>query len=56
MRVLDLFSGIGSTGYMALKHGRKYVGCELKPEYAAQAARFLTEAEASADDLFAAIG
>ena len=50
--ILDPFNGIGSTGYVALKHGRKYVGCELKPEYAALAARFLAEAEGQAD-LFA---
>ena len=31
--VLDPFNGIGSTGYVALKYGRKYVGIELKPEY-----------------------
>jgi DNA modification methylase len=43
--VLDPFNGIGSTGYQALKMGRRYLGVELKPEYAAQAAKFLTEAE-----------
>lgn len=31
--VLDPFSGIGSTGNVALKIGRKYVGIELKEEY-----------------------
>jgi DNA modification methylase len=31
--VLDPFNGIGSTGYMALKLGRKYTGIELKREY-----------------------
>lgn len=31
--VLDPMSGIGSTGYVALQHGRRFVGCELKPEY-----------------------
>jgi DNA modification methylase len=31
--VLDPFNGIGSTGYEALKYGRKYIGIELKPEY-----------------------
>ncbi len=50
--VLDPFNGIGSTGYQALKMGRKYLGIELKPEYAKQAARFLGEAEASQDTLF----
>jgi len=51
--VLDPFNGIGSTGFQALKMGRRYLGIELKPEYAAQAAKFLTEAEASADSLLA---
>lgn len=50
--VLDPFNGIGSTGYQAIKMGRKYLGIELKPEYAKQAARFLTEAEASKWTLF----
>lgn len=31
--VLDPFNGIGSTGYQALKMGRKYVGVELKESY-----------------------
>lgn len=44
--VLDPFNGIGSTGYQAVKMGRKYLGVELKPEYAKQAAKFLSEAEA----------
>jgi len=52
--VLDPFNGIGSTGYQAIKMGRKYLGVELKPEYAKQAAKFLTEAEASKGTLFAA--
>lgn len=31
--VMDPFNGIGSTGYEALKMGRKYVGFELKDSY-----------------------
>jgi DNA modification methylase len=50
--VLDPFNGIGSTGYQALKMRRRYLGIELKPEYAAQAAKFLAEAEASQETLF----
>lgn len=50
--VLDPFNGIGSTGFQAVKMRRKYVGIELKPEYAAQANRFLKEAEATQDTLF----
>lgn len=43
--VLSAFAGIGSEGYTALKFGRKFVGCELKPEYWKQAIRNLTLAE-----------
>ncbi len=50
--VLDPFNGIGSTGFKALEMGRRYLGVELKPEYAAQAAKFLAEAEASKASLF----
>lgn len=49
--VLDPFNGIGSTGYQALKMGRRYLGIELKPEYAKQAAKFLQQAEGSAATL-----
>jgi DNA modification methylase len=31
--VLSPFMGIGSEGYTALRFGRKFVGCELKPSY-----------------------
>lgn len=44
--VLDPFNGIGSTGYQAIKMRRKYLGIELKPEYAAQANKFLSDIEA----------
>jgi hypothetical protein len=50
--VMDPFNGIGSTGYVALKMMRRYVGFELKPEYAAQADRNLQDAAASVGDLF----
>lgn len=33
--VLDCFSGSGTTGAVALKHGRKYIGCELNQDYIA---------------------
>lgn len=50
--VLDPFNGIGSTGYQSLKMRRRYIGVELKPEYARQAAKFLAQAESSASTLF----
>ena len=53
--VLDPFNGIGSTGYQALNMRRRYLGIELKPEYAAQASKFLAEAEASQETLFDAV-
>jgi len=50
--VMDPFNGIGSTGYQAVKMGRRYIGIELKPEYAKQAARFLEQAEGQSALLF----
>jgi len=32
--VLDPFAGAGTTGLVALRHNRSFVGCELNPEYA----------------------
>ena len=31
--VLDPFNGSGTTGAVALKNGRNYIGCELNPDY-----------------------
>jgi DNA modification methylase len=39
--VLSPFAGIGSEGYVALQHDRRFVGVELKPEYWRQAVRNL---------------
>lgn len=50
--VLDPFNGIGSTGYQALKMLRRYIGFELKPEYAKMADSNMKQAEASAVSLF----
>lgn len=33
--VLDPFMGSGTTAQVALQHGRRYLGCELNPDYAA---------------------
>lgn len=38
------FAGIGSEGFEAVRLGRRFVGAELKPTYAALAARNLTTA------------
>lgn len=43
--VLSPFAGIGSEGYVALKHGRRFVGVELKQSYFDTACRNLTAAE-----------
>ena len=48
------FMGVGSEGVVSLRHGRRFVGTELKPEYFAQAVRNLSSAEVSTGDLFAA--
>jgi hypothetical protein len=43
--VLDPFGGIGSTGYVALEAGRRFVGAELKRSYYETAVRNLRAAE-----------
>ena len=53
--VMDPFNGIGSTGYQALKMMRRYIGFELKAEYAKQAGANLESAERSAGDLFGSV-
>lgn len=42
--VLDPFSGSGTTGEVALKHNRNYIGLELNPEYAEISRKRLIEA------------
>ncbi|MBI4099598.1 site-specific DNA-methyltransferase [Candidatus Microgenomates bacterium] len=37
--VLDPFMGAGTTGLVAVKHGRQYLGIELNPEYVKMAER-----------------
>jgi hypothetical protein len=50
--VMDPFNGIGSTGHVAIKMMRRYIGFELKPEYAKQGGANLAASEASIGDLF----
>lgn len=55
--VLSPFAGIGSEGVGALRHGRRFVGVELKPAYFRVAVRNLRAAaqagnELTLDDLF----
>lgn len=49
--VLSPFMGIGSEGVMSLRHGRKFVGTELKDSYWRQACRYL-DAESRQPDAF----
>lgn len=59
--VFSPFAGIGSEGYQALLRGRRFYGCELKPEYHAQACATLAATEkrlataAKQTDLFAGV-
>lgn len=50
--VFDPFSGVGSTGYQAIKMGRKFVGSELKQSYFAQACKNIESAKSSQTALF----
>jgi DNA modification methylase len=55
--VLSPFAGIGSEGYVAIQHGRRFIGCELKESYYKQACRNLQSAhEAGQQDLFSGEG
>ena len=42
--VFSPFTGIGSEGYVALKNGRRFYGCELKEEYHAAALKNMERA------------
>ena len=53
--VLSPFLGIGSEGVVSVKRGRRFIGCELKPEYWTQAVRALRSAERDSVDLFGAV-
>ena len=43
--VFSPFMGVGSEGYVALRHNRRFIGTELKPSYYRQACKYLEEAE-----------
>jgi DNA modification methylase len=49
---MDPFNGVGSTGTVAIKQFRRYLGFELKPEYARQAGVYLKDAESTQSQLF----
>lgn len=54
--VFSPFAGIGSEGAVAVKLGRRFYGCELKPEYHRAACRNIAKAERDSGrqgDLFA---
>lgn len=44
--VFSPFAGIGSEGYVSVSEGRRFYGCEIKPEYFAAAQANLSRAEA----------
>ena len=48
--VLDPFSGAGTTGLVAKQHGRRFVGCELNPEYVVMAKHRIDVSLAGAHD------
>jgi phenylpyruvate tautomerase PptA (4-oxalocrotonate tautomerase family) len=48
--VLSPFGGIGSEGVVAVEHGRRFVGCELKPSYWQTAVANLRRAENAANE------
>lgn len=55
--ILDPFTGIGSTGVVSLRQGRRFCGVELKGSYYRTAVNNITTAEAESQrpDLFAAL-
>ena len=50
--IFDPYSGVGSTGYVAIKAGRKFVGSELKTAYFNQAVKNIGSARTSHGSLF----
>lgn len=57
--VFSPFAGIGSEGFIAVRRGRRFYGCEIKDEYVAAAERNLRRAEEESHEqiaLFALCG
>ena len=52
--VLDPFAGSGTTGAVALRHGRRFIGIELSPDYIRQDAGPRLDAAIESFGLFAA--
>jgi DNA modification methylase len=50
--VFSPFTGVGSEGYTAIKMGRRFIGCELKPSYYDQAIKNIESAKIGTMDLF----
>jgi DNA modification methylase len=50
--VFSPFAGIGSEGFVALKHDRRFYGCELKDSYYDAACSNLTDAEHHNDNQY----
>lgn len=48
--ILSPFAGIGSEGYESIRHGRRFTGIELKPEYWQQAQLNIQRAEHVTDN------
>lgn len=42
--VFDPFAGVASSGVAAVLHGRRFIGCEIMPEYARAGLSRLQEA------------
>lgn len=50
MRVLDPFAGSGSTGVAALRLGRRFIGCDINPDYVRLAGQRLQSVHAGDGD------
>lgn len=48
--ILDPFNGAATTGIVALKHGRKYIGIDLNPEYIVLSEKRLKETDYTSEN------